>query len=107
MRVDRNATPVIDNGDGVVDMNRDVDLIGVARKGLVNRVVNNFIDEVVEACWASRADVHGRTLADGLKAFKHLDLIGSVIVRRLGLLAVQSLGWLRMSVLVGVVHVVS
>ena len=49
LHVGRNAAAVVDNGDGVVDMDDDVDLFGVAGERFVDGVVDNFIDEVVQA----------------------------------------------------------
>ena len=78
--IDRNAAAVVDDGDRAVDVNRDVDLIAEARQRLVDRVVDDFVDEVVQAGRTGRADVHRRPLADGLEAFEHLDLVGGIVV---------------------------
>ncbi len=47
--VDRDAAAVVDDGDRPVDMNRDVDLIAVAGEGFVDRVVDDLVDEMVQA----------------------------------------------------------
>jgi hypothetical protein len=44
-------------------------------KGLVDRVVYNFLDQVVKAALAYVADVHGRTFADGFESFEDLNTI--------------------------------
>jgi hypothetical protein len=47
--VSRDSTPVIDDADGVVEMDGDVDAIGESRERFVNRVVYHFVDEVVQS----------------------------------------------------------
>ena len=79
--IDRNAAAVVDDGDRVVDVDRDVDLVAVAGQRLVDRVVDDLVDEVVQARRAGRADVHRRPLAHRLEAFEDLDLVGAVVVR--------------------------
>ena len=77
--IDRNAAAVVDDGDRTVDVNRDVDLVAEARQRLVDRVVDDFVDEMVQAGRPGRADVHRRPLADGLEAFENLDLVGGIL----------------------------
>ena len=57
--IDRDAAAVVDDGDGVVDVDGDVDAAGVAAEGFINGVIDDFIDEVVQALLAGGADVHG------------------------------------------------
>ena len=83
--IDRDAAAVVDHRDRLVDMDRDVDLIAIAGQRLVYRVVDDFVDEMVQAGGAGRADVHRRTLTDRLEALEDLDLVGAVIVRVRGL----------------------
>jgi hypothetical protein len=47
--VDRNAAAVIDDGDGVVDVNDDVNFLGVPGQRLVHGVVHHLVDQVVQA----------------------------------------------------------
>ena len=54
-----NAAPVVDNGDGVVDVNCDGDLGAVAGQGFVDGVIDNFVNQVVQAHLAGGADIHG------------------------------------------------
>ncbi len=76
--VDRNAAAVVDDGDGVVDVDGDVDARGVSGQRLVHRVVHHLVDQVVQAQLAGRADVHGGTQAYGGEAFEHGDIFGGV-----------------------------
>jgi hypothetical protein len=54
VHVDRNAAAVVDDGDRVVDVDRDVDLIAEAGERLVDRVVDDLVDEVMQlkTCFA-------------------------------------------------------
>jgi hypothetical protein len=45
---------------------------------LVDRVVDDLVDEVVQAARPRRADVHAGTLADGFEALEDRDVRGTV-----------------------------
>jgi len=77
---DRDAAPVVGDGDGVVGVDGDGDRRAVARDGLVDGVVDDLVDEVVQAARPGGADVHARPLANGLEALEDLDVL-SVVVR--------------------------
>ena len=47
---------------------------------LIDTVVDDFIDEVMEAVHAGAADVHRRPLPHGVQAFQYFDLIRAVAV---------------------------
>ena len=74
----------------MVDVKRDIDLVAVPRQGFIDRVVDDLVDEVVQAGSAGRADVHRGTLADRLEAFENLDLVRAVVVRRACAVAVRT-----------------
>ena len=80
VHVDRNAAAVVDDGDRVVEVNADVDLVAVPGQRFVDRVVDDLVDQVMQTLRPGRADVHGRALAHGLEALEDLDLVGAVIV---------------------------
>ena len=82
VQVDRNAAAVVDDGDRAVDVHRDVDLVAEAGQRLVDRVVDDFVDEMMQPGRPGRADVHRGPLADGLEAFENLDLVGRYRRRR-------------------------
>ena len=75
-----NAAAVVDDGDGVVDVDDDVDFLGVAGQGLVDGVVDDFVDQMMQSHLAGRADVHGRAQAHRLKAFQDFDVFAGVVV---------------------------
>ncbi len=84
--VDRNAAAVVDDGDGVVDVDGDIDARGIAGQRLVDRVVDDLIDQVMQTHLAGRADVHGRAQADRREAFEDRDIFCGVA---------SGLGWSR------------
>ena len=55
-----------------------VDRVAVAGERLVDRVVDDLVDEVVQAAHAGRADVHAGALADRLEALEDGDVLGVV-----------------------------
>ena len=75
---DGDPAAVVDDGDRVVGVDRDGDLGAVAGERLVDGVVDDLVDEMVQAHHAGRADVHAGALADGLEAFQHRDVLGVV-----------------------------
>ena len=77
--IGRDAAAVVDDGDRPVDVNRDVDLIAESGQRLVDRVVDDFVDEMMQPCHTGRPDVHGRPLADGFQPLEDLDLVGAVV----------------------------
>ena len=77
--VDGNAAAIVDDRDGVVDVDDDVDLLCVSGERLVHGVVNYFVNKMVQPHLACRADVHGRPKANSLKAFEDLDVFAGVV----------------------------
>ena len=77
--VDRNAAAVVDDGDGVVDMDGDVDARGIAGERFVDRVVDDLVDQVMQTHFAGRADVHGGAQADRSEAFEDRDIFCGVV----------------------------
>ena len=50
--INRNAAAIVDDGDRVVEVDRDTDLRAMAREMLVNRVIDDFVNEMMEALFA-------------------------------------------------------
>jgi hypothetical protein len=48
VHVHGDATPVVHDRDGVVEVDRDLDVAAEAGLGLVDRVVDDLVDEVVQ-----------------------------------------------------------
>ena len=78
--IDGNAAAVVDDGDRAVDVDGDVDLIAEAGQRLVDRVVDDLVDQMVQPARPGRPDVHRRPLANRLQALENLDLVGGVVV---------------------------
>jgi hypothetical protein len=76
--VDRDARAVVRDGDGVVRMERDLDAVGAARQGLVDRVRHDLVDEVVQPSGTGRADVHAGSEPDRLEPFEDRDVLRGV-----------------------------
>ena len=60
-------------------MNRDIDFVRVSGERFVDRVVDDFVDEMMQPNFAGRTDIHRRPLAHGLHAAKNFDGVGGVI----------------------------
>jgi hypothetical protein len=59
-QVDGDAAAAVGDRDGVVRMKRHLDAVVVSGERLVDGVVDDLVDEMVEAPGAGRADVHPR-----------------------------------------------
>ncbi len=84
--VDRNAAAVVAHGAGAVRIERDGHVVGVAGERFVDRVVDDFVDHVMQAgAVIGVADIHARPLANGVEAFQDLDRFRVIIGRRIGI----------------------
>ena len=77
-RLDRDAAAVVGDRAAVVRVEDDADAVAVAGEGLVDRVVDDLVDEVMEPAGPGRADVHAGTLADRFQALEDGDVLGAV-----------------------------
>ena len=77
--IDRDAGAVVFDGDAVILVDDDADAVAAPLHGLVDRVVDHFVDHVMQRLAIGAADVHTWAAAHGLQAFQHLDLIGGVV----------------------------
>ena len=81
MDVGRYAAAVVDDADGIVAVDDDLDLVAMSGQRLVDGVVHHLEDHVMQAGTVARvADVHARALAHRLEALEHLDALGVVFV---------------------------
>ncbi len=68
--IGRNTTSVVNDGDGFIAIDGDVDVISIAGQGFIDRIINDLKDKVMKPCSVRRiADVHAGTLANSLQTF--------------------------------------
>ena len=63
MDFDGDTAAVVFHGNGIIFFDGDFDMRAVAGHGFVDAVVNNFIDQMVQAALVGAADVHTGTAA--------------------------------------------
>jgi hypothetical protein len=61
------------DGDALIGVDDDVDAVAGAGQGLVDRVVDHLVDQVVQRADVGAADVHAGAAAHGLQALQDLD----------------------------------
>ena len=64
--VDADGDPaaVIQYCDGIVRIDRNLDMIAETGQGFVNGVVNDFIDQMVQSAGCRRPDIHTGSFSD-------------------------------------------
>ena len=82
MDAHRNAHPVVGDGDRVVGVNGQGDVLAPPDHRLVDGIVHDLPGQVVQPARGRVADVHARSLADGLHAAQDLD--HALVVRAAG-----------------------
>ena len=78
--LDGNAAAVVLDGATAVGLNPNDDFRAVSGQGLVDGVVQHFVDEMMQTADAAVADVHVRTLAHRVHAAQHLDIAGIILI---------------------------
>ena len=73
-----DTAAIVDHGDGVVFVDGHFDVGTEACQGLVDRVVDHLINQMVQTLYTYISDVHGRTLTHCFQPFQHLDIAGAV-----------------------------
>ena len=77
----RHPSAIVGDDDGAVLPDCHLDMPGVAGHRFVDRVVDDFPDEMMEAAGVRRADVHPGSAPNGVEALEHLDAGGVVAIR--------------------------
>ncbi len=75
-----NAAAVVDHGNRIVDVDDDFNSLGVAGQSLVDGIIHDLVDEVVQAHFPGRTDIHGRAQANRLEAFQDFDVFAGVTI---------------------------
>ncbi len=73
MNTYRNTAAVIGHRNRVVDVDDDVDLVGVPGESLVHGIVNNLVHQVMQPAFSGGANIHGRPETHCLQAFQNFD----------------------------------
>ena len=74
-----NTATIVDYADTAVFAHEDFNVVTVAGERLINRVVDDLIDQVVKTTGTGRTDIHTGALANCFKAFKNLNITCAVI----------------------------
>ncbi len=77
-RLDRDAAAVVLDRAAVVRVEDDANGVAVTGEGLVDRVVDDLVDQVVQTARPGRADVHAGTLANRFQALEDGDVLGAI-----------------------------
>ena len=77
--VDGDAAAVVGHEDAAVLLDRDRDVVAEAGHRLVDGVVDDLVNQVVEAALIGGADVHAGPPPDCLQTFEDLDVCGGVL----------------------------
>jgi len=78
MKLDRDPSAIIVDGNARIDVNGDGDTLTLARKTLIDGVVDDLEDEVVKTSLRRVADVHPGALPDGFEALEDPNVLGAV-----------------------------
>ena len=70
----RDAAAVVGYPDCVARQNLHCDFVAESRQRFINRIVDNFLDQMMQTCQAGRANIHARTFADRFQSFQNLYL---------------------------------
>ena len=78
MHVNRDSAAVIGYGAGSVGFQRDFDQCAESGQMFVDRIIENFINEMIKSFSSGPSDVHSRTYSDRFQSFQNGNA-GSVI----------------------------
>ena len=84
MHIHRDAPAVVGNGNQPIPAQGQVDPGAVAGHSLVHGVVQDFVDQVVQAALVGAADIHPGPDADGFQSLQHLNVFGGIFGGRVG-----------------------
>ena len=78
VHADRNPSSVIADRAAAISVQRHIDSGAVPGQVLIDRVVDNLIDQMIQSAAGSTADIHARSSPDRLQSFD--DLYGTCVV---------------------------
>ena len=80
MSVDRDASAVIDDRDRTIRVQRDVDVPAVAGHRLVDRIIDDLVDQVMQPARRRVTDIHPWTQPNRLDPLEHPDVRPGVVL---------------------------
>ncbi len=93
MRFDGNPATVVFDSHRSVGVDGDLDFLGKPGHRLVDRVVDDFVHQMMQAARRNVTDVHRRPLADVIHIRQVLQVLRRVVTG--GSCAVHLIGWCR------------
>jgi len=72
--VDRDAPAIVVDHQRAVAVDDYRDPAAVPGKGFINRIIDNFVDKMVQTAGIGAADIHCRPLADRSEPFEDRDV---------------------------------
>ena len=81
MDIHRNAAPVVADQHGIVDINLHMDHLAVTRQMLIDRIVDQFVHQVVQTSGGYVTNVHSGTATDMVGVAQHLHR-GAIVITR-------------------------
>src|SRR5260370_18381972 len=74
-----NTASVVFYGDGTISVDRNLDRVGIARHDFVNAIIDDFLNQVMQAALVGSAVIHTRAHAYCLKSFENLVVLLTII----------------------------
>ena len=74
----RNSTSIIFYGNGIVFINRNDNMGTITCQCFVDRVIHNFIYQMVKSSHRGTSNIHSRSLSYCFQTFQNLNLVCSV-----------------------------
>ncbi|MBA7601100.1 hypothetical protein ES703_08167 [subsurface metagenome] len=78
VNIDGYTTAVVGNGTAAILVKNNLYFIAVAGQGLIHRIVNHFINQMMKTTLTSIADKHGGAFTNGRETLKNRNLIRTV-----------------------------
>ena len=76
MKINRNTTSVILYSDGIIFVDGYFNVVAIAGERFVDRVIHNFINQVVKSFRTNVTNIHRGTLSNSFQTFQNLDVLG-------------------------------
>ena len=74
----RNSAAIVANRDAIIQMNHHVYFCAVPTHSLIDRIVDDLINQMMQTINRRRADIHSWSFTNGFKPLKDLNIIGGI-----------------------------